>query len=94
MDKRRQILTLIESELTNSKLILTLQNIGVESSFYLTDTSQVVFALIGIRKKDRTDELYKRYFDMIKQVQYLDLQITGETSRLALKIYGFLIANR
>ncbi len=94
MDKRRQILTLIESELTNSKLIFTLQNIGVESSFYLTDTSQVVFALIGIRKKDRTDELYKRYFDMIKQVQYLDLQITGETSRLALKIYGFLIANR
>lgn len=93
MDKRRQILTLIESELTNSKLIFTLQNIGIEAGGYLTDTSQVVFVLIGIRKENRTEELYKKYFDLIKQVQYLDLQIKGEKNRLALKIYGLLIAN-
>jgi hypothetical protein len=93
MDKRRQILTLIENELINSKLVFTLQNIGVEAGGYFTDTSQVVFVLIGIRKENRTEELYKKYFDLLKQVQYLDLQIKGEKSRLALKIYGFLIAN-
>lgn len=93
MDKRRQILTLIESELTNSKLIFTLQNIGIEAGEYFTDTSDVVFIQIGIRKENRTEELHKKYFDLIKQVQYLDLQIKGEKNRLALKIYGFLIAN-
>ncbi|TSJ46291.1 hypothetical protein [Fluviicola chungangensis] len=93
MDKRRQILTLIENELTNSKLIFTLQNIGIEAGGYITDTSHVVFVQIGIRKENRTEELYKKYFDLIKQVQYLDLQVKGEKSRLALKIYGFLIAN-
>lgn len=93
MNKRRQILTLIENELTNSKLIFTLQNIGIEAGGYFTDTSDVVFVLIGIRKENRTEELYKKYFDLIKQVQYLDLQIKGEKSRLALKIYGLLVAN-
>lgn len=93
MNKRRQILTLIENELTNSKLIFTLQNIGIEAGGYFTDTSDVVFVLIGIRKENRTEELYKKYFDLIKQVQYLDLQIKGEKNRLALKIYGLLVAN-
>ena len=93
MGKRKQILTLIENEITNSKLIFTLQHIGIEASAYFTDTSQVVFVLIGIRKENRTEELYKKYFDLIKQVQYLDVQIKGEKSRLALKIYGLLVAN-
>lgn len=93
MDKRKQILTLIENELTNSKLIFTLQNIGIEAEEYFTDTSHVIFVQIGIRKENRTEELYKKYFDLIKQVQYLDLQVKGEKNRLALKIYGFLIAN-
>jgi hypothetical protein len=52
-----------------------------------------MFRPIGIRKENRTEKLYKKYFDLIKQVQYLDLQIKGEKSRLALKIYGLLIAN-
>lgn len=77
-EKRKQILTLIENEITNSKLIFALQNIGVDASMYLTDVSQVIFILIGIQKENRTDELYKKYFELLKQVQFIDLQITGE----------------
>lgn len=94
MTKRNQVLTLIESEITNSKLIFALQNIGVDASMYLTDVSQVIFILIGIQKENRTDELYKKYFELLKQVQFLDLQTTDEKNRLALKIYSFLLANR
>lgn len=94
MTKRNQVLTLIESEITNSKLIFALQNIGVDASMYLTDVSQVIFILIGIQKENTTDELYKKYFELLKQVQFLDLQTTGEKNRLALKIYSFLLANR
>lgn len=93
MDKRKQILALIESDIVSSKLIFTLNNIGVDANSYLTDISTVVFVQIGIRKENRTEELYKKYFDLIKQVEYLDLQVKGEESRLALKIYGFLVAN-
>ena len=94
MTKRNQVLTLIESEITNSKLIFALQNIGVDASMYLTDVSQVIFILIGIQKENTTDELYKKYFELLKQVQFLDLQTTDEKNRLALKIYSFLLANR
>lgn len=93
MDKRKQILVLIESDIVNSKLILTLQQIGIDASDYLIDTSTVVFIQMGIRKENRTEELYKKYFDLMRQVQYLDLQVKGEKNRLALKIYGFLVGN-
>ena len=93
MDKRKQIMTLIESDIVNSKLIFTLNNIGIDANDYLTDISTIVFLQIGIRKENRTEELYKKYFDLIRQVQYLDLQVKGEKSRLALKIYGFLVGN-
>jgi hypothetical protein len=93
IDKRRQILTLIESDIVSSKLIFTLNNVGVDANHYLNDISHVIFVQIGIRKENRTEELYKKYFDLIKQVQYLDIQVKGEKSRLALKIYGFFIAN-
>lgn len=89
MGKRKQILALIESDIVSSKLILTLQQIGIDASDYLTDISTVVFVQIGIRKENRTEELYKKYFDLIRQVQYLDLQVKGEKNRLALKIYAF-----
>ncbi|MNK08999.1 hypothetical protein D3C87_269460 [compost metagenome] len=93
MDKRKQILALIESDLVNSKLVLTFNHIGVDASAYLTDISTIVFIQVGIWKENRSEELYKKYFDLVNQVQYLDLQVKGESNRLALKIYGFLIAN-
>ena len=86
-------MTLIESDIVSSKLILTLQQIGIDATDYLIDTSTVVFIQMGIRKENRTEELYKKYFDLIRQVQYLDLQVKGEKSRLASKIYGFLVGN-
>ncbi len=93
MNNRKQIVTLIESEIVNSKLVFTLNKIGIDASDYLTDISQVIFIQIGIRKENQTEELYKRYFTLIKQVDYLDLRIRGEKEKLISKIYDFLIAN-
>lgn len=91
MGKKKKILTLIESDVLNSKLVYTLNGIGVDAGDYLTDTSQVIFALIGIRKEKRTEELYKKYHDFIRQVDYLDIRDYGEKSRLTLKIYNYLL---
>lgn len=89
--KKKEILTLIESDILNFKLVLTLNNIGVDANNYLTDTSKVVFVLMGITKEQRTEELYRKYFDLIKQVEYLDLRNKNEKSRLSLKIYNHLL---
>lgn len=89
---KKQILTLIESDILNFKLVITLNNIGVDASNYSTDISKVVFKLMGITKEQRTEELYRKYFDLIKQVEYLDLRNENEKSRLSLKIYNHLLA--
>lgn len=88
---KKQILTLIESDILNFKLVLTLNNIGVDASNYSTDISKVVFKLMGITKEQRTEELYRKYFDLIRQVEYLDLRNKVEKSRLSLKIYNHLL---
>lgn len=91
MNRKKQILTLIESDILSFKLILTLNNIGVDASNYSTDISKVVFMLMGIKKKRRTETLYRKYFDLIRQVEYLDLRNEVEKSRLSLRIYNYLI---
>lgn len=88
---KKKVLTLIESDILSFKLILTLNNIGVDASNYSTDISKVVFMLMGIKKKRRTEELYRTYFELIRQVEYLDLRNEVEKSRLSLKIYNHLL---
>jgi hypothetical protein len=90
MSKKQKILTLIEGDILNSKLVYTLNGIGVDANDYLTDASQVIFTLIGIKKENRTEELYRKYHDLVRQVEYLDLRSKGEKTRLALKIYNQL----
>lgn len=91
MSKKKQILTLIESDILNSKLVYTFKGIGVEADDYLIDVSRVIFGLMGIKKENRTEKLYEKYFDLVRQVEHLDLCVEGEKSRFALKIYNFLL---
>lgn len=93
MGRRKLVLTLIESDLTTSKLIFTLQNIGIDANDYLTDTSEVIFSIVGVKEKNRTEEFYRKYFDLIKQVEHIDVRVKSEKTRLALNIYGLLMAN-
>ena len=91
MSKKKKILSLIECDILNSKLVYTLTGIGVDANDYLTDTSPVIFTLIGIKKENRTEELYRKYHDLIRQTEYLELRNNVEKARLALKIYNYLL---
>lgn len=91
MSKKKKILTLIECDILNSKLVYTQNEIGVDANDCLTDTSQVIFTLIGIKKENRTEKLYRKYHDLIRQTEYLDLRNNSEKERLALKIYNNLL---
>lgn len=93
MNNREQILTLIESEIVSSKLIFTLNGINIDASDYFTGTSRVVFEMMGIKGEEDIEELYGKYFDMLKQVKYIDVHVKKDRKRLALKCYELLIAN-
>lgn len=90
MTKKKQILTLIEADILNAKLVYTLNGIGIDAGDYLADTSLVIFRLMGIKKERRTEILYHKYFDLVRQVEYLDLRVADEKARLSEKIYRTL----
>ncbi|MCE3295815.1 MAG: hypothetical protein K0R65_1529 [Crocinitomicaceae bacterium] len=92
MKKAEQIITLIESDIIISKLVLTLDSIHIDADKYNTDISIVVLAQMGYKEQNRTDDLYEEYFNLIRQVLYLDLEKDGEKRRLANKIYNYLKA--
>lgn len=73
MKNSELVLRLIESDIVHSKLINTLNNIGIDSNHYLTDVSEVVFELVGVNEKFRTDRLYKKYFFMIDRGRRIDI---------------------
>lgn len=72
MKKSNDILTLIESDIISSKLVNTLKKINIDADLYSTDISTVVFKQIGIRKADRTEELYRKYFTMVDKGRKID----------------------
>lgn len=92
MGKKKQIMALIEGDVMNSKLVFTLNNIGVKADDYLIDIPHVIFKLMGIKEENRTEELYRKYYDLMQQVEHIDLRVPGEKSRFSRKIYNYLRA--
>ncbi len=94
MDKREQVLILIESELISSKLIVTLKDINVDASDYITDISQVIFDLLDIGDTEENEELLQKYFDLLQQVRHINVFKTKDRQKMVSKCYEFLLANK
>lgn len=92
MDKNKQITTLIESDIISSKLVNTFNDLGIDASLYLTDVSELVFDLIGIQEKHRTEELYNKYFFFVNEGKRIDFSENKELLKeLALDIQTYLL---
>lgn len=91
MRSKKQVLILIESDILNSKLVFTLNNIGVDASDYLIDIPDVVFKLMGIKKEKQTEELFKKYYALVRKVEHLELKTKDEKERLSKEIYTDLL---
>lgn len=89
--KRQQILTLIENEIINTKLVSSLNDIGIDLSVYSLHVDTLIFKSIGLKKDARTDNLYAKYFELLKQGKGIDPNSKSEIRRLALKIYRYLL---
>jgi hypothetical protein len=66
------ILKLIENDIISSKLVNTFNDIGIDANLYQTDVADIVFDLLEIKEKNRTDSLYRKYYSLINQGKEID----------------------
>lgn len=93
MKMNRQVLTLIESDIIHTKLLIGLKTMGIDSSTYATDLTDVVFDLMKIRKSMRSEIMYRKYFDLIQQGKNKDLSSEREAiKKLACRVYRCLLS--
>ncbi len=75
MKRNKKLKKIIVSEIINTKLIFSLDNIGMETNHYVIDISDVIFDIAKISMKKRRDKLYDDYFNLIKKGIYIDTRI-------------------
>lgn len=75
MERKEKIKKLIAPEIINTKLIFSLDSIGIDANHYLTDISDVIFDIAKINKKNQTEEFFDNYFNLIKKGISIDIRI-------------------
>lgn len=80
---------LIQGDIVNAKLLNAFRELGINADMYYSDSSPVIFRMIGIKKP--TDELYESYFEMLRLGDKIDCSDSCKGVRkLAEKIYKLL----
>jgi hypothetical protein len=94
--KKDLILALIKDDLINSKLVHSLNSIGLEADSYHLHSSITVMNLVKINTTPlRWEEIHDKYLDKVKKVLQLDIQESPRlVDALAQEIYDFLKKRR
>lgn len=94
MEKELTIL-LIKDDLTNYKLVMGLENLGLVPEQYFLHASEVVLAMMGIKEEKDKDEGYALYEKMKKEtLRYNLANNPKKLDEIANKIYGELESYR
>ncbi|MBI3136407.1 MAG: hypothetical protein HYZ14_17160 [Bacteroidetes bacterium] len=90
--KRRLILSMIQDDLVNTKLLIILDQLNSDTHHYCLNISSNIFDLMDLGKDNRKNErIYEQYLRYCKKVRRIDLKNgRKELEELALLIYGFL----
>ena len=87
------IITLIEDNIVNVKLIEGLEKLGIDASVYYFNTPSVVFKLAGIEDSKEIEELYKIYFEWLRNGESIDISSSREELRkYAKQVYMVLMS--
>ena len=65
MNTKDIILHLIKEELRNKRLMFSLEDLGIDCSFYTLDISNTILSLAGFREV--TDPMYEWYFGLVSK---------------------------
>lgn len=86
------IITMIKDDLTNLKLIYSLNDIGLQADGYSLNLNTTIFKLIGLNTHDRRlDTLTDNYLELTRKVTRLDIsKDRNQLNELSLEIYNYL----
>lgn len=88
------IVTLIEDDIANFKLISTLFDMGIDAGCYESCSTTVIRYLMGM-EDENADDWYERYFNLIRKGKRLDVCNDRATlHRMALEIFLSLSKER
>lgn len=93
MEKKMKkcIVTLIEDDIVNFKLISSLSDLGIEAGCYESNSTSVIRYLMGYEDERNVDEWYDKYYDLIRKGKRIDISIDRTTlHRIALEIFHSL----
>lgn len=81
------IITLIEDDIVNFKLISSLSDLGIEAGCYESTSTSVIRYLMG-QETENADLWYDRYYDLIRKGKRIDISTDRTTlHRMAQEIF-------
>lgn len=95
MKKKSLIISLIKDDLINSKLINTLNQLGLEADHYSLYLTDKIFILLKLNDREDSDDLFHFYIQQTEKVVHLDVKNQSEyIDQLAEEIYESLLARQ
>jgi len=92
MNQKELIISLIEDDLTNVRLVYGLAALGLDSSDYFLHLSETIFKLMDIMTDDDDDEIWEKYITECRTVNNIDILKHPELlNQLAHSVYNKLI---
>jgi len=82
------IKALIKDEVKSTKLVIGLNNMGVEASNFHLNLSNTILTIVGVKLND---EDFDRYDKMYEEVLNIDIEDNKSLNQLTNKIYRYLM---
>lgn len=87
---KKLIISLIQDDLINTKLIYGLRELGINADDYILHLSEMVFELMGLEDSLQNDPIFNHYFKLAERVRFINLSNASQLQHLAEDLYEYL----
>jgi hypothetical protein len=92
---KQLILSLIKDDLINSKLVNSLNDIGLNADDYLLHLGDTIFKLMDFEESRETESTFEYYLDLTNRAKHIDISESRQQfDELALEIYNELLLRK
>ncbi len=92
INKKELIISLIKDNLKNTRLVIGLDKLGLDSGKYHLQLSDTIFKLIGFKSDEHEEKVFEEYIKASMKVASIDIFMHPEKlDAIATKIYENLI---
>lgn len=88
MNREKLIISLIRDDLLNSKLVSTLDELGLQAGPYFLNLGDTIFKLMGFSDGPAAEQVYRHYLQLSKKARHIAPgQAHAGLQKLAREIY-------